>query len=301
MSFPNNLSGLGNKNPVLDASILETLAARGALVLGSVSSNPLTLRGIADGTTITLTWNDPGDNVAYYIIYIASPNGSLNPVRVSGNVTSYTFTNLNRYTTYTFYVRNYDSLGSYGTSNYVTLQTTCFLQGTKILYWNKIKNCEEYIAVENLRKGMEVKTALNGYVKIAEIGKSIVYNFVKNKGNKDGLYKLSKDSCPELFEDLYMTGAHAILVDKFTSDKQKDDVSEMYGNVYITGDKYRLPICYSDEAEPFNIEAGFNIWHFALEHSDYYGNYGVYANGLLVESTSIRYMKEIFDGELLQE
>ena len=34
------------------------------------------------------------------------------------------------------------------------------------------------------------------------------------------------------------------------------------------------------------------IWHFALENEDYYKNYGVYANGLLVETCSKRMMKE---------
>jgi hypothetical protein len=41
------------------------------------------------------------------------------------------------------------------------------------------------------------------------------------------------------------------------------------------------------------------IWHFALEHDNIYKNYGVYANGLLVESSSIRYMTELSGMQLL--
>jgi hypothetical protein len=308
MSFINKPSVLGNNNSVLgNRSLLNNLALRGAILQSSSDINPpLNLTGVANLTTVTLSWTAPSSvggvlyPTSYDIFYI------LNGVTTfAGNVlspqTTFTVSGLNQYTSYLFYVTSVNSDIASINSNPITLNTTCFLEGTKILYWNKSKNCEEYVAIENLRKGMEVKTALNGYVKIEEIGRTTVYNFIKNKGNKDGLYKLTKDSCPELFEDLYMTGAHAKLVDDFKSDKQKNDVSEMYGDIYITGNKYRLPICFSDEAEPFNEEGEFNIWHFALENDDYYGNYGVYANGLLVESTSIRYMKEIFDGDLLKE
>ena len=310
MSFPNNPSVLGNNNSVLgNQSLLNNLAFRGAFNQSSPKINsPLNLTGVVNRTTVTLNWTAPSSGgvllypTSYKIYYILNGNTIL-AGSVQASTKTFTVNNLNQYATYLFYVTSFNSDTTLSSvpSNAVTLNTTCFLEGTKILCWNKSTNCEEYIAIENLRKGMEIKTALNGYVKIEEIGRSIVHNFMKCKGNKDGLYKLPKDSCPELFEDLYLTGAHAKLVDNFTSDKQKNDVSEMYGNIYITGNKYRLPICFSDEAEPFNEEAEFNIWHFALEHSDYYGNYGVYANGLLVESTSIRYMKEIFDGELLQE
>ena len=36
----------------------------------------------------------------------------------------------------------------------------------------------------------------------------------------------------------------------------------------------------------------YNIYHFALGHDNYYMNYGVYANNILVESSSLRYMHE---------
>lgn len=307
MSFPNETSVLGNNNSVLgNRSLLNNLALSGAIIQSSSNINPPSnLTGVVNITTVTLNWNVPSivgslTPTSYNIYYILNGTTTL-AGSVQAPTTTFTVNNLNQYATYLFYVTSVNSMLSSINSNPITLNTTCFLEGTKILYWNKSTNCEEYITIENLRKGMEVKTALNGYLKIEEIGRSTVHNFIKHKGNKDGLYKLPKDSFPELFEDLYMTGAHAKLVDNFTNDKQKNDVLELYGNIYITGNKYRLPICLSDEAEPFNEEAEFNIWHFALENGDYYGNYGVYANGLLVESTSIRYMKEIFDGELLRE
>jgi hypothetical protein len=41
------------------------------------------------------------------------------------------------------------------------------------------------------------------------------------------------------------------------------------------------------------------IWHIALENDDYYMNYGIYANGLLVESCSKRYLKELSKMEIV--
>jgi hypothetical protein len=173
------------------------------------------------------------------------------------------------------------------------------LEGSKILYWNEELNTEEYIPIEKLRKGMKVKTALDGYIAIEVIGKSILQNSVKHKKNKDGLYKLSTISYPELFEDLYITGAHSILVDYLTEENRKD-VIELLGDIFVTGNKYRLPICLDDKSEPYNEENQFIIWHLALENHDYYSNYGIYANGLLVESCSIRFLKELFQGELIE-
>ena len=35
------------------------------------------------------------------------------------------------------------------------------------------------------------------------------------------------------------------------------------------------------------------IWNFTLENDDYYKNYGIYANCLLIETTSKRFMKKL--------
>jgi hypothetical protein len=59
-------------------------------------------------------------------------------------------------------------------------------------------------------------------------------------------------------------------------------------------------MCIDEKSEPYNKEGEFTIWHFALENDNYYGNYGIYANGLLVESCSIRYLKELSDHILIE-
>jgi hypothetical protein len=55
-----------------------------------------------------------------------------------------------------------------------------------------------------------------------------------------------------------------------------------------------------DRAEPYEVEGVYNIWHLALENDNYYMNYGIYANGLLVETTSKRMIKTFSGMELLQ-
>ena len=46
---------------------------------------------------------------------------------------------------------------------------------------------------------------------------------------------------------------------------------------FLTGDKTKI----------FEEEGVHTIWHFALENTDEFGKYGVYANGLLVETIDI--------------
>jgi len=52
-------------------------------------------------------------------------------------------------------------------------------------------------------------------------------------------------------------------------------------------------------AKVSNDEDECMIYHFALENENVYANYGVLANGLLVETCSIRYLKELSNMDLL--
>jgi len=166
----------------------------------------------------------------------------------------------------------------------------CFKTDTKILCY---KNNEEvYVNVQDIRKGDLIKTYKHGYVPIYIIGTSKIYNSGNSKRMKNRLYKCSMSEYPELFEDLYITGCHSILVDELT-DIQKIKTVDLVGKIYITDDKYRLLACIDNRSIPYEVEGTYDIWHFALENTEYYNNYGVYANGLLVESSSKRYMQEL--------
>jgi len=172
----------------------------------------------------------------------------------------------------------------------------CFLEGTKILCLNT-SGVEEYIPIEKIRNGVLVKTSKHGYVAVNMIGTTSIINNSNTK-TENKLYKCTKKNYPELKEDLVITGFHSVLVDSLTSE-QRDKTTRQLGDIYLTDDKYRLMVYLDPKAEQYKKEGNFNIWHLALDNADYYMNYGIYANGLLVETTSKRYMKELSGMKLM--
>jgi hypothetical protein len=174
----------------------------------------------------------------------------------------------------------------------------CFLEGTKILCFEN--NQEVYRPIESLRKGDLVKTIYNGYMPIYLIGTSPIYNPGNDYRITNRLYKCPKEKYPGLIEDLYITGCHSILVPSMTDD-QWENTKAVHKEIYITDNHFRLIACADEKAEPYNKEGFMNIYHIALEHDDYYMNYGIYANGLLVESCSKRYLMEVSKMTLLGE
>lgn len=171
----------------------------------------------------------------------------------------------------------------------------CFKEGTKILCLKDGK--DTYVPIESMRPGTVVKTYLHGYKKVEHIGFSKAYNPGNGKKSLANFAKCTPAKYPELTDDLVITGAHSILVSTITP-KQEEDLRELMGKIYITDDKYRLVACLDDRADPYPDEGTYTIWHFALENEQYTWNYGVYANGLLVETASRRMMKE-FSGMTL--
>jgi hypothetical protein len=163
----------------------------------------------------------------------------------------------------------------------------CFKEGSKIL------TDTGYKLVQDLRNGDLVKTVSSGFKKIEHIGFSKMYHNVNDVRSKDKLYRFSTSEYPELTEDLVITGCHSILVKSFKDTEQMEKTQEVLGRICVTDNHYRLPACVDDRTKIFEEEGVHTIWHFSLEHSDYYMNYGVYANGLLVETTSNRMMVEL--------
>jgi hypothetical protein len=175
--------------------------------------------------------------------------------------------------------------------NFISYGPPCFAKGSKILIRNKKTGKEEYVQVETLRKGDFVKTLNHGFVPIHMIGIREMYNATNDSHDERMLYKCSKEQYPELIEDLIITGHHSILVDSFKQG-EREKTQEVLGDIYVTDKKYRLPACVDKRASPHKKEGFFTVYHFALENKDYYMNYGVFANGLLVETSSKRYLKE---------
>ena len=177
-----------------------------------------------------------------------------------------------------------------------SLTPICFKEGSKILCF--VDGKEVYLPIETLKPGTFVKTYLHGYKAIDMIGHSKLYNPAHTLRGKNRLYVCKKEKYPEITEDLVITGCHSILVDSVTEQQYKD-IEEFAGRIYVTDKLCRFPACLDDRAEPYTETGVHTIWHFALAHNDYYMNYGVYANGLLVETTSKRMMKDLSGMELV--
>jgi hypothetical protein len=181
-------------------------------------------------------------------------------------------------------------------SGYISINypIACFKEDSNIL------TDSGYIPIQYLKKGDMVKTFKNGYKPIVMIGKQEIHHIPSNKRIKEQLYKCSQEEYPEIFEDLILTGCHSILVNGFKDNIQRDKTIEVNGDTYVTDTKYRLPACVDERTIPYEIEGTFTIYHFALENEKYYWNYGIYANGLLVESCSQRYLKELSNMTLIE-
>jgi hypothetical protein len=243
------------------------------------------------GYTYKLLYTSQVSNVATARVFASKGTA---PLYNFYNVNTFTLTNLN---------------GGSGRQISATINATtgeidfilpypCFLEGTKILCFEN--NQEAYRPIENLRKGDLVKTIYNGYMPIHMIGTTSIYNPGNNYRITNRLYKCSREKYPTLFEDLYITGCHSILVPRMTND-QWENTKAVNGDVFVTDNHFRLLACADEKAEPYNKEGFMNIYHIALEHNDYYMNYGIYANGLLVESCSKRYLTELSTMRILGE
>jgi len=166
-------------------------------------------------------------------------------------------------------------------------QMVCFKEDSKIL------TIHGYKPIQDLRKGDLIKTKNNDFKPIELIGKQSRYHpALLNERINHQLYRCSHTNFPEVFDDLIITGCHSILVDELTED-QIIESTKVNGKVYITEGKYRLPACVDERTSVFEHQGMYTIYHLALENEDPTMNYGIYANGLLVESCSIRFMKDL--------
>ena len=181
-----------------------------------------------------------------------------------------------------------------GYSSNGTIDVVCFKEGTLIL------TDQGYIPIQDLKKSHLVKTFRNGYKSIHMIGKSELYHSALEERIKDQLYKYSEGVYPGIFEDLIITGGHSILVDEFESEEQKKKNMHYREAIFTTEDKYLLLACADEKASVYEIPGIFNIYHIALDSDDCYINYGIYANGLLVESCPQDSLKNNVNMQILE-
>ena len=167
------------------------------------------------------------------------------------------------------------------------LNIECFKKGTKILCENDF-GFEVYIPVEELKRGDRVKTYKHGYQPIIMHSHSRSCDYVQTAYNQ--IYTYSHESNPDLIEDLHLTGGHSLLLDTLT-DEEAANMEKVHWPTkeeYMVDDKYKLLACYSSKL-CIAAEQGVEIYHFTLEPPENANSnhvYGVYANGVLVESCS---------------
>ena len=176
----------------------------------------------------------------------------------------------------------------------------CFKQGAKILRYDPVSDKESYVPVETLRRGDLIVTAESGAKPIHSIGYKPIPLPKSDSNPSNRLYKFSRKYCPDVFEPLYITGEHCTLHHQVSQDLLSK-IAEHMGDVYVTENHYRVPAQMDDRAEPYDGEdEPVTIWHFALENENVAHNYGVWANGLLVESCAIESLLEKSGMRLLE-
>ena len=206
---------------------------------------------------------------------------------------------------------SFEAMGNVSGSNMV-----CFLQGMKLLCYDVESNEDRYLCIEDLKPGMLVVTHHHGYVPIDLIGYREVFNpglASNTERTKNRLYACRGAGLGGGvgglgvgglgvgglgvggvgLGDLVITGCHSLLVDSLTMPEMNAMRSECDGKLYQTDDKYRLmAYAATNHTEIYDYEGRAVIWHLALKHEDRYMNYGVYANGVLVETCSRRMLEE---------
>jgi len=254
-------------------------------------------QNVAGGGVAVIGMPNIVDDIRNFRINTGKPNVSIDAIDFYGSGTNIGLYYQSDNTSWNFYNQGAYSV-VYNLLSGNPYRVPCFGENSKILTLNPNTKQEEYTLVQNIRKGTLVKTLRNGFLPVDMIGKSTIKNTSTDERIQTRLYKLSKDKYPELKEDLVLTGCHSVLVDSL-SDEEKEATNEHLGQLYVTDRKYRLMTFLDKRAVPLKKEGEFPIYHIALENEDYYMNYGIYANGLAVESCSKRYLKELSNMTLL--
>jgi hypothetical protein len=166
----------------------------------------------------------------------------------------------------------------------------CFKEGTQILTLDLNTGLDTYKNIENINVGDLVSTYKHGYVPVNIIGYSNLINTSSNSRITNKLYVYKKEDHPELTENLYMTGGHSVLLDyKNINNTQREKMIEEMGKLYKTDDKFRLMAKLDYRCDTVGDNRQYRVWHICLDHENEWMNYGIYANGMLVESTCERH------------
>jgi hypothetical protein len=177
----------------------------------------------------------------------------------------------------------------------------CFKEKTLILCLMNKKL--KYLPIECLNQFTYVYTKKDGFKKIKYLIKMRLLNSLTRTINK--LYIMKKTEQNSLITDLYVTGSHSILKDNLTEVENNkmirllDKIKEHNFNRFLD-EKHKVIACFDKDFKQYNEQGYFNIYHIVLENNgDIEKNYGIYANGILAESTNEKTIKKDIDIELI--
>ena len=153
----------------------------------------------------------------------------------------------------------------------------CFHQDTKIL------TERGYVPVKDVRVGDRVQTVKDGFKPITYIGFETIFNSGSPKRFIQQLYIYPG-------HDLILTGNHSALVKRFQPGEPEKTI-EVLGKILKIDGYYRLPAYADQRSKPYPVKGSFDVYHFSLESPNIYQCYGVYANGMLVESSCEHHVK----------
>jgi hypothetical protein len=167
----------------------------------------------------------------------------------------------------------------------------CFKEGTRIL------TNTGYVPVETLAKGQLIQTFRHGLVPLRALGRSRVSNVGGSAPrSKNRLYVYRRGTVEggsRPFADLVVTGEHSALVPSLQH-VEKKMMTKHFGSAKTTDDQFHLLAQYDARAVPYEPKGVFTVYHFALECGrDYERHFGVYANGMLMESCSVIHLRAI--------
>jgi hypothetical protein len=155
-----------------------------------------------------------------------------------------------------------------------------------------------YVPVETLVKGQLIQTFRHGLVPLRALGRSRVSN-IGGRGPriKNRLY-MYRRGCQDASgkkpcADLVVTGENSALVPSLQY-VEKNVMTRHFGSAKTTDDQFHLLAQHDARAVPYEPRGVFTVYHFALECGrDYERHYGVYANGMLMESCSVNHLKAL--------
>ena len=135
-----------------------------------------------------------------------------------------------------------------------------------------------------------MKTYEHGYKKINKVISGILINNPK-KWNMC-MYKMAKTPTNGLIEDIIITGGHSILVDEISEEEQKmyDEMGLSEFSKTTIDNKKLLLACVSDQFTPMQDNEEYTYYHLLLENNDDEERFGIWANGILTETPSKKYL-----------